>query len=139
MRFPPNQPLEDDIRIDEQLKVVLFVDDDAKLLKGLQRVFQQHGGFHVLTAISPSEAKAMLLHYEVDLIVSDNLMTGEMGTRFLADVHREYPTIKLVMLSGFMPPEAADRVRAEAGVSHVLNKPCDAKEILATAWEVLRE
>ena len=77
-----------------------------------------------MTAISPGEAKVFLDREEVDLILSDNLMSGELGTDFLEGIGEKYPDIKLLMLSGYLPATVAERVVNSCGVDKVLTKPC---------------
>ena len=110
-------------------KTVLLVDDDTKLLRGLVRSLASE--YDILTAVSAAEAGVMLARNDVDLIISDNLMTGVLGTDFLTSVRKTYPHIKLLMLSGYMPPAAARRVMEELGVERVLSKPCDGDEVAA--------
>lgn len=117
-----------------EAKTVLVVDDDAKLLRGLERSFSDEP-FRVLTAISPAEANVVLIKEHVDLIISDNLMSGTLGTDFLSDVRRNYPNIQLLILSGYIPPAAAKRAIEEIGVLRVLTKPCESSEIASAIRE----
>lgn len=107
---------------------VLLVDDDSRLLRGLERSFDNEA-FNVLTAISPAEAHVILAKERVDLVLSDNLMTGALGTEFLEQVRTQYPNIKLMMLSGYIPATAAKRVISHTGVIAVLTKPCKAADV----------
>ncbi|MFC1758996.1 response regulator [Planctomycetota bacterium] len=117
-------------------KTVLLVDDDAKLLQGLKRALSGED-YELYTAISPAEAKAFLNTCPVDLVLSDNLMPGVLGTEFLADVHSQYPTTKLMMLSGYLPPTAAQKAMDNIGISQILNKPCKASEVATAIRDVL--
>ena len=112
---------------EQKLKTVLLVDDDATLLRGLERHLAEE--YRVLTAFSPVEACVVAGREHVDLILSDNLMSGELGTEFLKKVSEQYPQIKLMMLSGYMPDAVAKRVVNECGVTQVLIKPCAATEV----------
>ena len=109
-------------------KTVLLVDDDTKLLRALERTLSDER-YEVLTAVSPAEARVFLTKKRVDLILSDNLMTGTLGTDFLATVHKEYPHIKLLILSGYLPLTAARRAVDKFGVFCVLTKPCQTQDI----------
>jgi DNA-binding NarL/FixJ family response regulator len=64
-------------------------------------------------------------------------MTGALGTEFLKEVHLSHPHIKLLMLSGYMPENAADRVVAQYGVEQVLTKPCPSEVVVAAIREAL--
>lgn len=112
-----------------KLATLLLVDDDAALTRGLKRYLCDD--FNVLTAIGPAEANVIVSKVDIHLIVSDNLMTGVLGTEFLDRIHQTYPHIKLLMLSGYMPQAAADRVVAQSGVDQVLTKPCPSEVVVA--------
>lgn len=120
----------------QPVPTVLLVDDDPRLLRGLTRSFESEP-FDVLTAISPAEGTAILAREKVDLVMSDNLMAGTLGVEFLEEVRKEFPSMKLMMLSGFMPPAAAERAKADLGVIQVLLKPCDAVDVAAAIREAL--
>lgn len=120
---------------DSKLANILLVDDDAALTRGLKRYLCED--FHVHTAICPAEANVIVSKVDVDLIVSDNLMTGVLGTEFLDGIHKSYPHIKLLMLSGYMPQAAAKRVVAESGVEQVLTKPCPSSVVVAAIRKAL--
>lgn len=121
---------------DTKSRTVLLVDDDAKLLRGLERSLAVED-YEILSAVSGAEAKAMLAKRSVDLVVSDNLMPGMLGTQLLADVRKAYPHIRLLLLSGYMPATVAQRAIDEIGVLRVLNKPCKASHVAAAIRESL--
>lgn len=120
----------------DEEKTILLVDDDERLLRGLNRVLTDQN-FKVLTAISPSEAHAVMARHSVDLVVSDNLMAGTLGTDFLAAVHETHPTIPLIMLSGYLPETVAARIMRDSGVAMVLRKPCEAADVARAIQETL--
>ncbi|GAB5440112.1 MAG: hypothetical protein Fues2KO_04610 [Fuerstiella sp.] len=119
-----------------QRATVLLVDDDGMVLRGIERSFQG-SGIRLLSAISAAEARVYVTRHAVDLILSDNLMPGEFGSDFLAEVRHQYPQIKLMMLSGYMPQAAAERVRRELGVINVLMKPCPASAVVKAVKDAL--
>jgi DNA-binding NtrC family response regulator len=117
---------------------VLLVDDDTKLLRALERDLQSDS-LNVLTAVNGVEANSVLSNQRVDLIVSDNLMPGMLGMKFLAGVRERFPDVKLVLLSGYMPDNVADRAMTELGVSRVLCKPISSSKLAAVIRELLAE
>ena len=60
------------------MATVLIVDDDAKLLKMLQRTLV-YEGFHVLSATNGNEALAEIQAHRPDVVVLDWLMPGLDG------------------------------------------------------------
>ena len=111
-----------------ETKTILLVDDDAKLLRGLQRSFADED-FEILTALCPAEARVILEQHPVDLVISDNVMTGTLGTDFLVELRQKYPDLALMMLSGFVPRAATKSLLTEIGVFRILNKPCDSSVV----------
>ena len=122
-------------KMQQKLKTILLVDDDSKLLKALKRHLVED--YRVLTAISPGEAVVFLGREEVDLILSDNLMSGALGTEFLESINKQYPSIKLLMLSGYLPETVAARVVNDCGVHMVLTKPCSITEVESAIQDAL--
>lgn len=113
---------------------ILLVDDDVKLLRGLQRSLPEEE-YDVFMAISAAEARAILSKRSVDLILCDNLMTGTMGTEFLTEIRKSCPHTVLMMLSGYLPAQAAERMVHEVGVARILLKPCSAADIVTAIGE----
>ncbi|MDV6030906.1 MAG: response regulator [Phycisphaera sp. RhM] len=118
-------------------KTVLVVDDDTKLLRALQRSLADED-YQLFVAVSAAEAKAFLNTTPVDLVISDNLMHGELGTEFLAAVSRKYPDIELMMLSGYLPTDAAKKALDDIGIARILSKPCQSSELGLAIREALR-
>ncbi|HEY0462627.1 MAG TPA: response regulator, partial [Polyangiaceae bacterium] len=78
---------------------ILCVDDEPRVLDGLQRVC--HNGFTVETAGSGAEALALLDRGEVfEVIVSDMQMPQMNGTALLAEFRTRAPDTIRVLLTG---------------------------------------
>ena len=135
---PQDETIVNDSATDKRRRTVLLVDDDAKLLRGLERSFSEED-YDLLTAVSAAEANVLLSKHHVDLVLSDNLMPGVLGTDFLANVRKQYPDIKLMILSGYIPEAAANRALDEIGVLRVLNKPARASVVASAIRLALSE
>src|SRR5437016_4571571 len=103
---------------------VLFVDDDAGFLDVVQNLMQisSEGMWEVLTAQDASRALAQLRAREVDLMVIDVHMPVIDGLQFLGLLHRKYPDILKVVLTG----HASEQYRAAClsnGAELFLEKP----------------
>lgn len=116
-------------------RTVLLVDDDARLLRGLQRVLND-AGLHVLTAVSAAEGLAALKCFHVDAVICDNRMAGVSGRAFLATVRSRYPGVVRFMLTGDITPGDAVRVVNDIGVCRLFKKPCDPQDILTAVRQV---
>lgn len=117
-------------------KAVLVVDDDpgiTLLLKSdIMRRFRDR--FECEIANNGEQALALVEEMVADgicliLIVSDWLMPGMNGDEFLLAVHRRYPAVRAILISGYADPEAVEAVKAKVSLQAFLGKPWD-KEVL---------
>src|SRR5687767_13565260 len=84
-------------------RTILFVDDDAQFLQMIERVMRlwSRDQWSALTAPGASAALAVLQKQQPNLIVIDVCMPVVDGLQFLSIVHRRYPDIQKVVLTGF--------------------------------------
>ncbi len=92
----------------DRKSVILCVDDERNPLT-LRKLVLERAGYAVLTATSAEEAMNLLAVNHVDLVVSDYLMPGVVGTELAKSVKTHYPAIPFVLLSGVndIPDEAS--------------------------------
>lgn len=109
---------------------VMFVDDEAPVLKGIARMLDSADvEWDVATASSGAEALGVLEDEPVDVLVADMQMPGMDGAQLLEEVSRLYPDTVRIILSGQAGKEAV--YRAVTPMHQYLAKPCEA--------DVLRE
>ncbi len=82
------------------LKRILFVDDEAQILRSIRRLFMDTE-YEVITAEGGIEALKILQNEEIDLIVSDMRMPNMSGYELLSEVKKRFPHIVRIILSGF--------------------------------------
>lgn len=99
--------------------VVLFVDDEPDTLATYRWMFSRDP-IRILTAPSGLHALEILAREEVHLVVSDFWMMGMDGIALLTEVHRLYPELPRLLLTG----EPDSEIVLEAGV-RVLTKGMD--------------
>lgn len=112
---------------------ILFVDDDRKILEGLQRMLRpMRGEWDMKFAASAQEALQILEQAEIEVMVSDMRMPGMTGAQLFEEVNKRYPHVVRIILSGQSDKEA---ILQSVGTTHLyLSKPCDAdllKETIA--------
>lgn len=66
----------------------------------------------------------------VILILSDWLMPGVKGDEFLIRVHKKYPNIQSILITGHADEKAMERVKKEAGTYTVLPKPWNSEKLM---------
>ncbi len=81
-------------------ETLLVVDDEPDLVRLAQDILESHG-YRVLTASDGEQALKILKKETVELIISDVIMPNMDGYEFAAQVQKNYPHIKIQMVSGF--------------------------------------
>ena len=116
---------------------VLCVDDEPRVLEGLQRMLHKH--FAVLVSVGGEAALARLSAGEsFDVVVSDMRMPGMNGAALLAQFRQRAPDTVRMLLTGHAEIDAAIAAINEGHVFRFLTKPC-APETLAAALEAAVE
>ncbi len=106
------------------MKRILFVDDEPRILEGLQRMLRpQRNEWEMAFAPGGEAALAMLEAESFDVIVSDMRMPGVDGAALLEAVREKYPGMLRLILSGYTELEAS--FRAVPVAHQFLLKPCD--------------
>lgn len=116
-------------------KRILIVDDEASIRDLCARVLAR-AGFVVATASNGTEGLKKLQDGAYDLVISDIRMPDISGLEVLEHAKLHYPSISVVLITGFGTPEAMARARA-SGADKILTKPFNPIELLTTVKEVL--
>jgi diguanylate cyclase (GGDEF)-like protein len=117
---------------------VLFVDDEVRVLRSLQRVLGDKP-FRMLTAESADEALLLLSRERVDVMISDERMPGMSGSELLAEVKNRYPEVCRIMLTGHADMEAAMKAINEGRIFRFLIKPVSPHELVSVIHKALEE
>ncbi len=110
---------------------VIFVDDESRVLQGLQRMLRPLRDDWDMQFVESGEAAlAAMDKAPVDVVVSDMRMPSMSGAELLTRVMKQYPTTIRLILSGQAEKEL---VHKTIGPTHqYLSKPCDADTLKAT-------
>ena len=116
---------------------VLLVDDEAPLLAVTAEVLSRLG----YDAISFDDSHTALAAFEAaperfDVVVTDEVMPGLTGTGLARALRRHRPELPIVLLSGYSGPILTQDALA-AGVSELLTKPLQSRDIATTLARVL--
>lgn len=112
-------------------KSILFVDDEALVLQGLQRMLRQMRNDWDLEFVD-SGAKALehMARANVDVIISDMCMPGMNGAQLLNEVMERYPRTVRLILSGQADKEMI--LKCVGAAHQFLAKPCDPEALKLT-------
>jgi HD-like signal output (HDOD) protein len=117
------------------LKRILFVDDESKILDGLQRMLRpDRKRWEMEFAVGGEAALKACDNARFDVVISDMRMPGMDGATLLGHIRDQYPGTARIILSGYSEITAATRA---VHVAHrFLAKPCNASELQATIERV---
>lgn len=82
-----------------QKSVILCVDDEEVPLK-LRRLVLEKAGYDVVTACSAAQALEIADSCHIDLVLSDQIMPGSMGTELARQLKAFLPSVPFILLSG---------------------------------------
>jgi CheY-like chemotaxis protein len=104
-----------------ELQRILVVDDEDEVREILAETLQDLG-YVVMTAASGEEALPILGgDHGFDLVISDVRMPGMSGLELAEEIRRRWPSVKLVLISGYFLPQATPE--------RVLKKPFHMKDL----------
>ncbi len=109
---------------------VLFVDDEAQILKALRRVMRRED-VEVHTAGCGAEALGILERTPCQVVVSDQRMPEMSGVDLLAAVRERHPDIVRMMLTGFTEMDVAVEAINRGEIYRLITKPWNDDELRA--------
>jgi signal transduction histidine kinase/CheY-like chemotaxis protein len=113
---------------------VLVVDDDYLVRETLADLCRS-AGHHVSEAGSGHEALDFLANHPVDLVCTDLGMPGLTGLELAPRIRRDWPAVKIALVTGWGVQLDPAQLRAEA-VDFLITKPFRVEHILSVFAEV---
>jgi CheY-like chemotaxis protein len=116
---------------------ILCVDDDPLILNSVIRQLQNEfeNKYVYEAAESAEEALEVLAELEEEeiktiVIVSDWLMPGMKGDEFLIEVHKKFPNVVKILLTGQADESAIQRANKYADLHRYIAKPWEKKDLI---------
>lgn len=111
-------------------KSILFVDDEAYVLEGLQRMLRpMRNDWDMVFVNGGAEALEFMAGTPVDVVVADMRMPGMNGAELLNEVMKRHPQTVRLILSGHADK---DLIMQCVGTTHqYLSKPCESEALKA--------
>jgi response regulator RpfG family c-di-GMP phosphodiesterase len=126
---------EDDVDLYSDM-TILCVDDEASILRSLQRLFHRKT-YHVLVADSAKQALSILQKHSVNLIISDMRMPEMDGVELLQQVAKLNPETYRIILSGYADFESTVAAINRGKIHKFINKPWNNNELVSVVEEGL--
>jgi DNA-binding NtrC family response regulator len=109
---------------------VLLVDDEVPFVETLTRRLSKRG-IDMVTAFSGQEALSELeKNSNIEIVVLDIKMPGMDGLRVLEEIKREYPSVKVILLTGHSTIDTAIKGMRSGAFDYLL-KPCDIDRLIS--------
>ena len=125
--------------------VIVCVDDEKVILDSLKTQLKSAFGASYTYEMAENAFDAMDLIEELHeegqcmvVIVSDWLMPGMKGDELLINIHRQYPEIITMMLSGQADEVAIKHLFAQANLYKFVKKPWSEQELVGDISEAIR-
>jgi DNA-binding NtrC family response regulator len=107
-------------------KTILVCDEDASVRRMVARVLETAGYVAVLAGAG-SDAVTAVRDVRPDLLLLDLNAPGPQGWEVLDQIHKGYPDLPIVLITGWpnLSAQAAQR-----GIGHLMEKPLDLQVLL---------
>ncbi len=135
LREARSLPAAPDVEIEQ--RTLLLLDDEANILRALQRLLRQDG-YRILATTSAAEAFELLAQNRVQVIVSDQRMPEMNGTEFLSRVKELHPETIRIVLSGYSEIESITQAVNRGAIYKFFTKPWDDMQLREELREAFR-
>ena len=109
---------------------VLILDDEEMVTTSLRNLFRLQTDYRLVVHTSPEQALADAKNHTIDLVITDYLMPGMDGIRFLTLFKDHQPQAVRVLLTGYADKENAIKAINEVGLYQYIEKPWDNDALL---------
>ncbi|UXI68845.1 response regulator [Tahibacter amnicola] len=118
---------------------VLFVDDEARILRALKALFRD---LETFITSDPREAPQLAARHDIDVVVCDQRMPEMLGVDVLREIRASQPRAMRILLTGYSDLKAVLGSVNEGEVYRFVNKPwvnSDLRALVLEAGSIARE
>ena len=118
---------------------VLIIDDDDQIVEILQKLLSG-AGYEVLTALDGKAGIDLFRKEQPDVVITDIIMPEKDGTEVIFELQKEFPGIKMIVMTGGGQGDAQSYLKsitAYSNVKYALEKPFAMDELLKSVKELL--
>lgn len=120
------------------MKRILIIEDDFHVRDMLERLLRKTG-YDAQLAENGAEAVKMHRENPMDLVITDIIMPEKEGLEVITEFRREYPSVKLIAISGGGRIGSANYLKTAKllGAERTFAKPVDTSQLLSAIEELL--
>lgn len=118
-------------------RAILIIDDDEQIRAFLRRVLEA-AGYMVTEAPNGQEGLRQFRQTPTALVITDLFMPGRDGLEVTMALHRESPTVRIIVLTGGSGQRDFLEVAKLLGAHRTMRKPIMIAELLQAVEEELR-
>jgi CheY-like chemotaxis protein len=116
---------------------ILIIEDDDLLRKVLAKTLEL-AGHTVLEASNGQEGLDLFRGTSADLVITDLVMPVKEGVETIMQLHREFPDLPILAMSGGVPNSGLYlNIANKIGAQRVLAKPFTPQELMEVVGQVL--
>lgn len=118
---------------------ILIIDDEQQI-RSMLRLMLEREGYEVVEAPDGIEGIKAYRQKPADLIITDLIMPNKDGIGMIIDLHKEYPDVKIIAMSGggLNKPEGYLKGAKKLGAVCTLTKPIDREKMLQAVKKTLK-
>jgi two-component system response regulator (stage 0 sporulation protein F) len=117
---------------------ILIIDDNEQIRTFLRKVLEQ-AGYMVTEAANGQEGLRQFRQTPTALVITDLLMPDSDGLEVTMALHRESPTVKIIVLTGGSGQRDFLEVAKLLGAHRTMKKPVTITELLQAVQQELQE
>ena len=108
---------------------VLVVDDEVPILQLLRKTLEG-AGYQVWEASTGNEGLRQVCAQPIDVVITDILMSDMDGLEMIGELHRNFPNVRIIAISGGSKYLDYCAVAKMLGAHETLSKPFELRQLL---------
>jgi DNA-binding NtrC family response regulator len=108
----------------------ILVIDDQEPIRGLLRRALEEANYEVLEASNGRLGLELYGERLAELVITDIFMPEMNGLEMMLELKRNFPEVKVIVMSGGLESEGALNVAKQFGARHTFQKPLDIETLL---------
>ena len=108
----------------------ILVIDDQEPIRGLLRRALEEANYEVLEASNGRLGLELYRERLAELVITDIFMPEMNGLEMMLELNRNFPEVKVIVMSGGLESEGALNVAKQLGARQTFQKPLDIETLL---------